>query len=79
MGQTYAGVLGLLAFLVTVVNGLTSAGGTETTIKVACLCLFLFGAVGYLIGRIAQSAVEDSVRAQFQAEIDVLESKGQTG
>lgn len=77
MGQTYAGILGPIAFLLTVARGLIHGGGAETTLKIACLCLFLFAGVGYLLGRIAEYVVEDSVRARLQIEIDAMEPEGQ--
>ena len=68
MGGTYAGILGLVAFATRVAHSLIHGGGTESTIKVAVIYLFLFGAIGLMLGRIAEWTIEDSLRTRLRAE-----------
>ena len=70
MGRVYASILGLLAFLGVVVKGLIDGGGAETTFGVASACLFLFAAIGYVVGQTAGWIVDDSVRSEITAQIE---------
>ncbi len=70
MGRSYAGVLGSLAFAVVLLRGAWSAGGFETTVGTACWALWAFSAMGYVIGRIAEWIVEESVTTKVSAELD---------
>jgi hypothetical protein len=60
--------MGPLAFGIVVARGLIRGGGVEATLETACICLFVFAAIGCLIGWAAGLIVEDSVRARFEAE-----------
>lgn len=68
MGRVYAGVLGPIAFLTVLARG-AMAGGFETTLITAVACLFAFGAVGAVVGRLAGWIVDESVRTRFGAEL----------
>ena len=68
MGGTYAGILGLVAFATTVAHSLIHGGGTESTLKVAVIYLFLFGAIGFVVGRTAEWTIEDSLRSRLRGE-----------
>ena len=74
MGRSYGGILALVAFLTIVARGLAGEGSAESTLKTACLFLFAFGGAGYLVGRIAEWIVTDSVRAKLYAEMNRQES-----
>ena len=74
MGRIYAGVLGPLALVTILVRSLIDAGGVETTLKLATFCLFAFGAIGYVAGRIADMMVIDTVRARINEEIQAREA-----
>ena len=65
MGGTYGGIFGVLAFTITVAHSLIRGGGTESTIKLAVICLFVFGGIGLLLGRVAQWTIEDSIRSRL--------------
>jgi len=77
MGRTYGGILGLIAFLVVLALG--RAGGSEATIVMACGCLFLFAAIGWVVGQLANWVVGESVRSKMQAEIDASELARNSG
>jgi hypothetical protein len=69
MGRAYAGVMGPLAFLTTLVRCQLRSVSVETTVVQAVLCLFVFAAIGGVIGQLAGWIVDDSVRARLAAEI----------
>lgn len=67
MGHRYAGVLGPLALVTVVARGLLRGSSIESTLFHAWLALLAFSVVGYLIGRLAQWTVEESLRASLAA------------
>ncbi len=69
MGRAYAGVLGPLAFLTVLVRSLLRSVAVETTVWQAVAAMFVFAAIGALIGQIAGWIVDDSVRGRLAAEI----------
>lgn len=73
MGRTYAGILGPLAFTIVVARSLLAGGGSETTLLLACVCLFMFAAIGYVVGQLADSIVFDAVKAKFDEELQARE------
>jgi hypothetical protein len=66
MGRTYAGVLGFLAMTVVICRGLMNSSGVEGTCTLAVLSMFAFACVGSVLGRIAQTTVDESVRAKIE-------------
>jgi hypothetical protein len=75
MGRSYAGILGPLAFATAVARGLVEGHGAEATLQTACLALFAFAALGYVLGRVAALIVDDSVRAAFRVELETIEQE----
>lgn len=69
MGRKYAGILGPLAFATVLFRGLVLADGLDPTLKLAMLSLFSFAALGFLIGRIAEATVLESVKSRFDLEM----------
>jgi hypothetical protein len=61
MGRAYGGILGCLAFSTVLARGLIEQDLAGSTVPVACICLFGFAAIGYIIGRIADGIVADSI------------------
>lgn len=78
MGRSYAGVLGPLAFATVLIRGALQAGGSESTLGTACLALWMFSAIGYVTGRIAEWIVEDSVTTKVSAELDAQDRASKT-
>ena len=74
MGRTYAGILGTVSFSTVLVRGLIDGGGVESTLLTACACLFVFAALGAVVGRTAAWVVDESVRAKVNAELDALQA-----
>jgi hypothetical protein len=69
MARIYAGILGLLAFATVVARGVAHQISPNPTIWQACVMLFVFAAVGYLIGGTARWLVDDSVRGQLASQL----------
>ena len=65
MAHRYAGILGLLAFLTSLIRGVAHGGGADSVLLVAWMSLLVFAAVGWVVGWVAQKTVEDSVRARL--------------
>jgi hypothetical protein len=69
MSRVYAGILGPLAMAVVICRGLVGSGGVEGTLTSATAYLAIFSVVGAIIGHIAQSTVDESVRAQLEQQL----------
>ncbi len=79
MGRAYAGILATVAFATVIARSLMASSSTVSTMKMACLCLAIFGTIGWIIGAIAQMSVEDSVRARIDVEVHALEEASKKG
>ena len=66
MGRAYAGILASLACGITIARGLLAGADVAGIVLAACGALFLFAALGYLAGQMAELIVRDSVQSQFQ-------------
>ena len=75
LARLYAGLLGPLAFAVTLLRALLW-GGSLTAVKSACLALAVFTVIGLIVGQIAESIVQESVKARFQAAMAEWEASG---
>ena len=73
MGRTYAGIVGLLAFTTLLARGWLDGAAVAATIKIACFGLFLWALIGWVLGRLAAWIVEESLRAQWNAEVAALQ------
>lgn len=81
MGRIYAGVLGPLAFVVIVVLGLLHGSDAEKTMLAGCCLMFVFAAIGFVIGQLAEWMIEDAVRSRLRGELaaqQVARSSGRT-
>ena len=75
MGRAYAGTLGPLAFACVIARGVVAGSGIEQTLATASAALFVFAAIGYLVGQVAEFLVNESVRRQFQAAMAAWDAK----
>jgi hypothetical protein len=73
VARLYGGVLGLLAFLTSLIRGMVHGYGAESTLWSACLGMALFAVVGVVLGGIARWIVEDSVNSRLTAELAAQE------
>jgi hypothetical protein len=69
MGRVYAGILGPLAMAVVICRGWLGSGGPVGTLSLAIVYLAVFSVVGALIGQLAQSTVDESVRTKLEQEL----------
>ncbi len=61
MGRAYAGILGPLAFSTVVARCLVRGGDSGTAVWTASLMLFVFSALGYIIGSVAERTVVEAL------------------
>ncbi len=69
MGQTYAGILGPLAFTTILARSVINNSSVESTMMIATVCLFLFAAIGFLVGQVADSIVLEAVKTNFDKDL----------
>ena len=69
MARLYAGILGLLALMVSLMRGILAGGGGETTLWTAWLSLLAFTVLGAVIGWLAERIVRESVSSQILSEL----------
>jgi len=69
MGRAYAGILGPLAMAVVICRGWLVSGGLEGTLTQAVACLALFAVVGAILGHLAQTTVDESVRVKLEQQL----------
>jgi hypothetical protein len=69
MGRVYAGILGPLAMAVVICRGWLGSGGVEYTLTLATMHLALFAVVGAVLGHLAQTTIDESVRAKLEQQL----------
>ena len=69
MGQTYAGILGPLAFITILTRSVINNSSVESTMMIATVCLFLFAAIGFLVGQVADSIVLEAGKTNFDRDL----------
>ncbi len=74
MARVYAGILGPLAFLTSLIRGMIHGSPPEAVLLGAWCCLLIFAVVGYVVGRIAERTVEEAVLARMAAEMAARQS-----
>ena len=77
MARTYAAVMALLGMNVVLLRGLKDGAGLDGTVIQGVVWLVLLGAVGWIVGAIAQATVDESVRTKIEAELATLNAAGQ--
>ena len=69
MARQYAGILGLLALMVSLMRGIVAGGGSEATLWTAWLGLLAFTVLGAVIGWLAERIVREAVSSRILAEL----------
>jgi hypothetical protein len=69
MARSYSAVLGFLGFAAAVARGFVEAQTANEMVWQAVLNLVAFGAVGLVVGWIAQWTVDDSIRSQLATQM----------
>jgi hypothetical protein len=78
VARVYAGILGSLALLICLLRGMIRQDSPEGTLVTACLAMWAFAAVGYLIGWAAERTVEESVVSRLSGELTARRPASQT-
>jgi hypothetical protein len=71
VARTYAGILGLLAFAISLARGFLHAWSMETTLLQAWIGLWAFAMLGAVLGWLAGRIIEEEVRAQIKEREEV--------
>lgn len=79
MGRTYAGILGPLAFCTVVARGLIDGADVESTMKLACICLFGFALFGLVVGKLAAWIVEEAVMIRLKRDLLAYQKENDDG
>ena len=69
MGRIYAGILGYLGMSLSLVRGIRSGADPDVAINHALIVLVLFATAGFLLGRIAEAIIDESVRGRLEQEL----------
>ncbi len=69
MARTYAGILGLVALLTSLILGIYHGEAANAVLFSAWLSLATFSAGGYVIGSIAATVVRESVQSDILAKV----------
>jgi hypothetical protein len=69
MSRVYAGILGPLAMAVVICRGWLDSGGVEGTLSQATVYLVVFSVIGALVGHIAQTTIDESVRSKLEQQL----------
>ncbi|MFZ5832831.1 MAG: hypothetical protein ACOY3P_22320 [Planctomycetota bacterium] len=69
MGRIYAGTLGPLALLVTLARAALQGDSIEAALWSAWIALWVFAAVGWILGSVGQRTVDEAVTRQFANEM----------
>ena len=74
MGRVYAGILGPLAMAVVICRGWLGSGGVEGTLTLANVSRPV-SRRRRVLGHLAQSTVDESVRAQARAAVNATDGR----
>lgn len=69
MARSYAAVMALLGMLVILLRGIKDGAGFDETITASLAWMALLGAIGMIVGTIAESTIVESVRAKIETEL----------
>jgi len=69
VARTFAAVMALIGMQVTLLRAMKEGAGFEGTIPIALAWMALLGAIGMIVGAIAETTVDESVRTLIEAEL----------
>jgi hypothetical protein len=58
--------------VVVATRGAFAGAGAESTLRIAAVCVAVFAVVGFIVGSLAESTVDDAVRAQLEQQLQDL-------
>lgn len=69
MARAYSGVLGAIALCLVILRGLVSGLLPDEILSQCLVVFFVFGAIGFWIGNLAEKTVSESVENRFRSEM----------
>ena len=69
MARSYAGILGPLALVISLLHGLLRGGSSDSVLWTGWWNLLVFAAVGGVVGWLAERIVADAVHGRIAAEL----------
>ena len=73
MGRMFAAAMGCVAYSTILIRGVLQNHSLESAMLNASVCLFLFGAIGYGLGCIANKTMMEAVETRFLKELKPTE------
>lgn len=70
MARKFAGILGLLALIVSLMLGILAGGGAEAVLWTAWCRFVAFTVIGGVMGWLAERTIRESVSSRIAAELD---------
>ncbi|MCG8450792.1 MAG: hypothetical protein MI725_14575 [Pirellulales bacterium] len=74
MARTYAVVMALLGMVVVLLRGVKEGAEFDGTIVASLAWMALLGAIGMIVGALAETTLVESVRTKIEAELHEAES-----
>ena len=72
MARSYAAIMALLGMLVVLLRGMKDGAGCDGTIAAGLVWMALLGAIGTIVGVLAETTVVESVRTKIEAELALI-------
>ncbi len=69
MARKYAVLMALVGLLLVLLRALKNGSGFESTIVTALSWMAMFGLIGFMVGSIAQTTIDDAVRQRMEQEL----------
>jgi len=69
MARTYAAVMALLGMVVILLRGIKDGAGFDGTILSGLAWMALLGAIGMIVGSLAETTIVESVRSKMEIEL----------
>ena len=69
MSRSYAGILGLVALVTSLVRSVRHGGAVDESLLQAWLALLVFAALGMFFGWVADRTVQEAVRQRITLEL----------
>ncbi len=79
MSRAYSGVLGTISLCLVIVRGLLTGMLPNEILTQSLVVFFIFGALGFWIGTVAEKTVSESVENRFRSEMARLHSAATKG
>jgi hypothetical protein len=70
VARIYGGILGLVAFLMTLARGGVHGNDPEATLRIAWLNLLLFTGVGLVLGWLSGWMIEDAIHSRLLTRME---------